>query len=121
VPVASILWAAFCFAFPPLLTLGIFRAKGRSVRDPEFFARWGWGGPSGTVSSSIAAVSNGDWLYVAAFGASGLLGLILWWLSRRNRKRSLKLLGVKARARLAAMLRSMPRPSPRLVPQGAGA
>jgi hypothetical protein len=119
--VASILWAAFCFAFPPLNSLVVCRARRVPVGSSRFFARWAFGGLGGTVASSIAAVSNGDWLYVAAFGASALLGLILWWLSRRNRKRSLKLLGVKARARLAAMLRSMPRPSPRLVPQGAGA
>jgi hypothetical protein len=42
----------------------------------------------------------------------------LWWRNwRKRRKRSLKALGNKAKARLAAMLRNMPRPSPRLVPQ----
>jgi Flp pilus assembly protein TadB len=45
----------------------------------------------------------------------------LWRRGRKNRKRSLRQLGHKARARLAAMIRNMPRPSPRLVPQGARA
>lgn len=42
----------------------------------------------------------------------------LWWQQwRRRRKRSLRQLGHKARAKLAAMIRNMPRP----VPQGARA
>jgi hypothetical protein len=120
VPVASLLWAAFCFAFPPLHALVVCGARRRPSWTPAFFADWACCGACGTAGSVFAAVGSGGWLYVASWGASALLGLILWWLSRRNRKRSLKLLGAKARARLAAMVRSMPRPSPRLVPQGAG-
>jgi hypothetical protein len=70
-------------------------------------------------------VLTGDWpgTGVAAFLA--LIWWLTWWLGRRGRrrKRSLRGLGFKARARLAAVLRNMPRPGPvlRPVPQGARA
>jgi hypothetical protein len=111
--ITSILWAALCFAFPPLFVLAAWRPS----TSTRFFARWAYGGAGGMTTSAIAASFSGGWPDVAAWGASGLLGLILWWWSRRKRRRSLRQLGGKARARLAAMLRNMPRPSPRLVPQ----
>jgi hypothetical protein len=113
----SILWTAFCFSFPPLHALVVCSARRVPISSRRFFADWTCCGACGTAGAAVSAAVGGGWLYVASWGASALLGLILWWLSRRNRKRSLKLLGAKARARLAAMLRNMPRPSPRLVPQ----
>lgn len=112
----TILFAAGCFAFPPLFTRCVMRVP---VRDARFLVHWAWGGFGGMATASGAAVFTGGWLYAASYGASGLLALILWWWSRRKRKRSLRQLGHKARARLAAMVRNMPRPSPRLVPQRA--
>lgn len=109
----GIFWAAGAFAFPPLFALAAYRPH----RASQFYARWAYSGLSAAFTSGIVAATGGGWLYVAGFGASGLLGLILWWWSRRKRKRSLKALGAKARARLAVMVKNMPRPSPRLVPQ----
>lgn len=110
----TILLAAGCFAFPPLFVRCVSRLP---ARDPRFLMRWARAGFGGTATASIAAVAAGGWLYAASYGASGLLALILWWWSRHRRKRSLKALGAKARARLAAMARNMPRLPPRLVPQ----
>lgn len=115
----GIFWAAMCFAFPPLHALVVCCARRVPSGDGRFFADWARGGAGGTAGAALAAAVSGGWLYVASWGASALLGLILWWLSRRQRKRSLRQLGNKARARLAAMLRNMPSLSPRLVPQAA--
>lgn len=116
--IVVVLLSATSFATPPLIVLLVLRPSTRT----RFFGHWACAGFGGTVTSSFAAALDKGWLYVAAFGVSGLLGLILWWLSRRKRKRSLKALGSKARARLAAMVKNMPTPGPvlRPVPQGAG-
>jgi hypothetical protein len=111
--VITILFAAGCFAFPPLFTRCVLRVP---TRSPQFLVRWAWSGFGGMTTSGIAAVFNGGWPYSAAYGASGLLALILWWWSRRKRKRSLRQLGHKARVRLAAMARNMPKPGPVLRP-----
>jgi hypothetical protein len=118
----NVLALAVCFATPPLLS-ALMRAAVRlpPPPDPGFFRQWAAGGFGGAAFSGLAAPYTGWWPGPAAYGASGLLGLVLWWHSRRKRKRSLKALGNKARARLAALARNMPRPSParRPVPQGA--
>lgn len=41
-----------------------------------------------------------------------------WWRKRKNRLRALRQIGAKSRARLEALVRNIPRPAPRLVPQG---
>jgi hypothetical protein len=67
---------------------------------------------------------HGDVIGASACGAIAAIWARSWWRGpRKRRKRSLKALGHKARARLAAMARSMPRPGPvlRPVPQGARA
>lgn len=117
--VTVVFWAAVCFASPPLFVLAGCRPSTRT----RFFALWAWAGGGGTATAGLCAAASGSgWLNVAAWGASGLLGLVLWWHSRRKgRRKALRLLGGKARAVLAAMARNMPRPSPRLVPQGARA
>lgn len=122
--IVVILIAAWAFAFPPLLTLAGRLVLHLPVRSPRFFPHWAQAAAGGLAFSLIGCLASGEtWTYPASSGASGLLALILWWLSRRKRKRSLKALGHKARARLAAMLRSMPKPGPvlRPVPQGARA
>jgi hypothetical protein len=111
----AIFWVAVCFASPPAFARWIFRAQPGTTR---FYGRWASFGLCAVPGAALGAHDAAGWLNVAAWGASGLTGLVLWWWSRRKRKRSLKLLGSKARARLAAMLRNMPRLSPRLVPQG---
>jgi len=117
VPVSVIFWAAVCFAFPPAFARWILRAPAGSTR---FFGEWACFGFCAVPGSVLTAHGAADWVNVASWAASGLTGLILWWWSRRKRKRSLKALGHKARARLAAMARNMPKPGPvlRPVPQG---
>lgn len=113
---AGILAAAFCFAFAPLLVLAMRRMSRRPASDPWFYFQWA----CTDLGGGLSALVSGEWPHVAGWGASGLLALVLWWWSRRRRKRSLKALGSKARARLAAMVRNMPKPGPvlRPVPQG---
>lgn len=120
--IITVLLMAASFTAPPLFALVMRRAEGLPPPPaPGFFAQWAWGGLGGTITSALSAIGTGEWVIVASFGASALTGTVLWWYSRRKRKRSLRQLGNKARARLAAMARNMPRPSPRLVPQGARA
>jgi len=114
----AIFWVAVCFASPPAFARWIFRAQPGTTR---FYGEWACAGFCGVPGSALTAHGAGEWATVAAWGVSGLTGLVLWWWSRRKRKRSLKAIGGKARARLAAMVRNMPRLSPRLVPQGARA
>lgn len=109
----GIFWAAACFAFAPLFVSGVRRVARLPLKCPWFYFQWTCAALGGFVS----ALLSGEWTHVAGWGASALLALVLWWWSRRKRKRSLKALGHKARARLAAMVKNMPRPSPRLVPQ----
>jgi hypothetical protein len=116
--VTSILVDAGIFAFPPAYALAVRLFLHLPVRSPWFFVQWATSGFVG----AFTAVTAGDWPHVAVWGASGLLGLVLWWRSRRKRrKRSLKALGNKARAVFAAMAANMPRPGPVLRPQGARA
>jgi len=73
------------------------------------------------LKSALEAVT-GHWVLAPADAA--VAAAWLWiWLNRRGgrRKRSLRQLGHKARARLAALARNMPKPGPvlRPAPQGA--
>src|ERR1700722_11884444 len=102
----DIILAVGSFAFPPVWAFIMTRIGLASRSRREFLARWALGGFGGAVTSTIAALLDGGGLYPLSFGASGLVGLVLWWLSRRKRRRSLKALGGRARARLAAMLRN---------------
>jgi hypothetical protein len=112
--VISIFLAAGCFAFPPAFILAFRRATRQPLACPQFFLHWAMSAAGG----SAGMMPGGAYLFASAYGASALLAMILWWWSRRKRRRSLKALGHKARARLAALVRNMPRPAPRLVPQG---
>lgn len=105
-----------CFALPPLFTLMTRRAQGLPVRGPGFFGDWALSAGCAMTGTTI----GGGWPEAASLGASGLLALVLWWHSRRKRRRkAAKLIGDKTRAVLAKMALNMPRPAPRLVPQGA--
>jgi hypothetical protein len=113
----TVLLAASCFALPPLFTFLMRRAVRLPLAFPQFYAEWAFYAACGAAGTMLGE----GWLFAAAYGTSGLVGLVLWWWSRRKRRKALRLLWGKAKARLAAMLRNMPRPSPRLVPQGARA
>jgi len=67
---------------------------------------------------------HGDGLLTGVHAFNAAMWAWIWWRRRRGgRKRSLRQLGHKARARLAALARNMPRPGPvlRPVPQAARA
>jgi peptidoglycan/LPS O-acetylase OafA/YrhL len=120
--IGVILAAAADFTIPPLCALATgCLSRPRRTRQ-QFLLTWASFGAVDAALTAAAIPPGRYWLYPASFGASALLALVLWWLSRRKGKRkALKALGNKARARLAAMARNMPRPSPvrRPVPQGA--
>jgi len=92
-----------------------WRRLGRPGPRGDWLLYWNGGGV-GVAIAALAARHFGD---VTAGAVSALLAFILWWWRRKkNRLRALRLIGAKARARLAALIRSMPRPAPRLVPEG---
>jgi hypothetical protein len=66
---------------------------------------------------------QGDWPQAVLSAGVAAMWARLWWSGRKRKKRSLRALGNKARARLAALARNMPRPGPvlRPAPQGARA
>jgi membrane protein implicated in regulation of membrane protease activity len=107
----------FGFGLPPLIALAyglVFRYRAGS---PRYFMTWMWSAAGGFIGGAVSGIG---WFACACSAASAVLAFILWWWSRRKRKRSPKALGHKARARLAAMIRNMPKPGPALrpVPQG---
>jgi hypothetical protein len=115
VTTANVLIAVAIFAFAPLLQLAWFR----TLRPAgwQFYFQWACTDLGGSVSALVSS----EWLHLAAWGSSGLLALVLWWWSRRKgRRKTLRLLGGKARAVLAAMAGNMPKPGSALrpVPQG---
>jgi hypothetical protein len=75
--------------------------------------------------ATVICVAGGDWPASAVYAVGVVVWVRIFWKNwrRRKRNRSLAALGHKARARLAALLRSMPKPGPvlRPVPQGARA
>jgi membrane protein implicated in regulation of membrane protease activity len=108
-----------------LLSCACASMSGRSKFYPGRAALWAAAVAVCLACAAAIDVMDGQW------PAAGIvLAGVAYWLwqiwrhwRRRKRRRSLKALGHKARARLAAMARNMPRPSPapRLVPQGARA
>jgi MFS family permease len=114
---ASILAAVGAFAFPAIWAFILGRVGRSPWTRQRFLATWACSGAGGAVAGSASALINGGWVYPVSFGASGLLALILWWLSRRKRKRSLlEILGYKMRAVFARITRRMPGPGPVLRP-----
>jgi hypothetical protein len=106
--VTTVLGAALFFVSGPLIAFAVRLL----LPDSAFFFLWICADVGGMVS-----VIGRDWPDVTSIAASGLLALILWWRSRRKRRRrSLWALGYKAKARLEAMARNMPRIAPRPVP-----
>lgn len=105
-------WFAVEFAVPLAWALLVVAAS-RAER-PRLCLWWALAA-AGSVAWALAA---GDWGDLPAPALSGALALLLWWWSRRKgRKRAAKPLGAKARALREKLTRSMPRWSPRLVPQ----
>lgn len=90
------------------------KMAGMGFRLPLTFAVWCAGA---SATSVLEAVTGSPW-WAAGSALSALVALVLWWLSRRKgRKRAAKLTGAKARALREKLVKSMPRWTPRLVPQ----
>jgi hypothetical protein len=108
-----------------LLSLPCGWLCGLNVTDrPGRAAVWAAGCAASFGSCAAVDVAQGYWPEaVIHAAAAAALAWFSWWLwRRRKRKRkALRALGHKARARLAAMVRNMPKPGPvlRPVPQGA--
>src|SRR5690349_17514659 len=69
---------------------------------PRFYQGWAMG----AGSECIVLMIEGQWNWVSLSAPASLaLALVLWWLSRRKgKKKALRALSAKARARLAAMV-----------------
>jgi hypothetical protein len=108
--VIGILTAALAFALPPWITLAVRLVLRLPVRDPRFFPNWAQTAAGALVSTLIGYLAAGESpVFPAASAASGLLALVLWWLSRRKRKRSLlEILGYKMRSVFARIAQSSP-------------
>jgi hypothetical protein len=118
--IAGLFTVTCIFAAGPAWALALRRLLGNVVAGPWFFVDW----IAVDLGGEASAVAARQPLHIAAWSTSMLLALILWWWSRRRGKRkALKALGAKARARVAAMVKNMPKPGPvlRPVPQGARA
>jgi hypothetical protein len=107
---------------PPLVSVAWGQAWRIRGRHWAFYRGWGWAAGGGAVGYAI----SGAWNWAGLDAANALLAVILWWLSRRKRKRALRTLGAKSRALVAALARkareaAKPRPVLRPVPGGARA
>lgn len=109
-------WYALSFLVPPLFSWLYWCCV---LRHPALFFP-GWVTSASLFTLSFMAFRLQPEAVSAA--SSAIVALIMWWRSRRRgRKRARKLLGDKSRALRDALVRSMPRWSPRLRPAGSAA
>lgn len=100
--------------------LAVIMADVRQNRAPGLAARLAlWACACDSVAA-LLQVAEGNLLLA---GACALLAVLSWlrYRKQRRRDRAPRSYGAKSRARLARLLRSMPRLAPRLQPQGARA
>ena len=76
---------------------------------------------AGNLAIAIGALAERDWIWATTSVALAALTGWDWW--HRNRRKSARATGAKARARLAALVRALreslrPRPALRPVPEG---
>lgn len=116
--------AAFLAGFPLCVVFvgcSYMALRGQVLQSPSLGA-WNLATAVACTALALLAVITDAGLFAVVTSALAVFRWWLWWRGPRNRRRrSLRALGHKARARLAAMLRSMPGPGPALrpVPQGA--
>lgn len=109
-------WLLLCAAHfavsPAVVALGCAATRHR-LRTARFYGRWA------VIAGSevLFSLPFRSWEWTAGDALSFVVALILWWLSRRKRKRAAKMLGAKARALRGKLVKTMPRWSPRLMPQ----
>jgi len=95
---------------------------GRLVR--RYRANFYQGRIGAAIGDALASAFYQQWLWVLLAAANAGVAIVLWWLSRRRRKRAPRSYGAKSRALVAALVRkarknARPRPVPRLGPAGA--
>jgi hypothetical protein len=113
----TLVWAC---AWPPLWA-GFWACVRR--RLPVLYSPYlAW-----AITAAVCVIGYGiagEFVPAAISAFHVMLALVLWWLSRRRRKRAPKLAGAKSRALLAAVVAKLreslkPRPVLRPVPGGA--
>jgi hypothetical protein len=109
-------------AGPPFMSALCFLWLPLTRNRDRFWVSWV---VTGLTEIVIAAIYR-QWLVMAAALAGTAIAAILWWLSRRRRKRAPRAYGAKSRALLAALVRrareaAVPRPVLRPVPEGSPA
>jgi len=82
----------------------------------------GWIGAA--IAGGIGFAISREWLWFMLAAANAGVAIVLWWLSRRRRKRAPRAYGEKSAALVAALVAkareaARPRPVPRLGPAGA--
>jgi hypothetical protein len=101
------------FTLPLLVAWLVSRIGGFPVRSRSYLRSWMVSAAGGVIGALLPPGSSAE---ATGSAASCLLALILWWWSRRKRKKTIAALGGRARARLAAMIKNMPKPGPVLQP-----
>jgi hypothetical protein len=109
---------------PPVLSWLWQQVLGRVLRGVRFRFYQGWIGAA--VSGGFGFAWDRQWLWFLLAAANAGVAIVLWWLSRRRRKRAPRAYGAKSAALVAALVAkareaARPRPVPRLGPAGARA
>jgi hypothetical protein len=120
---AEAVGVAWAIIWPPVWAPGWMWATRRLLGGRPLGGYWGsW--LTASVTTLAEQALAGD-LPAALVGiASTVFAVIMWWLSRRRKRRAPKLAGAKSKALLAAIVARMretlkPRPILRPVPGGA--
>lgn len=102
------------------LAFGVASLVAQSRGKADAVARYDGLASAGYAGAAVCNLLQQGWVSAAITAALAVAYFWTWRRNRRKRKRSLRALGHKARARLAAMVRNMPKPGPvlRPVPQG---
>jgi len=120
---ASLFGIAWAAVWPPVWAPGWVWVTRRLLRGKPLGGYWGsWITASVTTLLTQALAVNLPAALVCA--GSTVFAVIMWWLSRRRKRRAPKLAGAKAKLLIAAMVARMreslkPRPVLRPAPGGA--
>lgn len=111
----------FCALAVPFVACSGMALRAQADQAPSLEA-WNLAAAGICTALALFCALTGAWTYAAVVG---LLAAYRWWLwrngPRKRRRQTLKALGHKARARLAAMARNMPGAGPVVRPVAQGA
>lgn len=101
-----------------LCCVAVISACGASFSRRSEGARTAWAGIAAMayLALAVAYAIMSEWPLAGLETAFAAYWAWMWWRNRRKRKRPLRALGNKARARLAEMIANMPGPGPVLRP-----